>query len=124
MSVGGRCELDTRSNGSQEKGDYILGFREVKSTESLKGSHMSQIPSHQIPSQLLTEALQMPTLDRGRLAALLIESLESETETDVDLAWAEEISRRLSDIDSGRVKMISEEDARRIIRGQNDSASS
>lgn len=68
-----------------------------------------------IPKLLLAAALQLPTQDRGRLAALLIESLETKTEANTDQAWADEISRRLSEIDSGRVKMISEEDARRMI---------
>jgi len=61
----------------------------------------------------------MPSPDRGRLAALLIESLEPETDADADQAWSEEIARRLNEIDEGRVKMIPAEEARRIIRGQN-----
>ena len=37
----------------------------------------------QSPQQLLTEALKMPLADRGRLAALLIESLEPDSEEDI-----------------------------------------
>lgn len=65
----------------------------------------------------------MSTPDRGRLAALLIASLESQTDHDADQAWSEEIDRRLKDIDEGRVKMISAEDARRMIRGQDGATS-
>lgn len=74
------------------------------------------------PQQLLNDALEMPSPDRGRLAALLIESLESETDADADQAWSEEIDRRLTDIDDGRVKMIPAEEARRMIRGQDGTA--
>lgn len=73
----------------------------------------------QIPQQLLSDALQMSSPDRAHLAAMLIESLESEADADVDQAWSEEIRRRLTDIDAGNVKMIPEAEARRIIRGQN-----
>lgn len=70
----------------------------------------------QLPEQLLTEAMEMSSLDRGRLAALLIASLESQIDLDADQAWSEEIDRRLKDIDTGRVKMITAEDARRMIK--------
>lgn len=73
----------------------------------------------QIPQQLLTDALEMSSPSRAHLAALLIESLNTETDADADQAWSEEIRQRLTDIDNGNVKMIPEEEARRIIRGQN-----
>ncbi len=60
----------------------------------------------QSPQQLFTEALDLPLADRGRLAALLIESLESDVDEGVDEAWSKEISRRVQDIDAGRVRMI------------------
>lgn len=72
------------------------------------------------PQQLLMEALELPTVDRGRLAARLIESLEAETDKDADEAWADEIQQRLKEIDEGRVEMIPWDEVRRRLRGQHD----
>ena len=72
----------------------------------------------QSPQQLLTEALEMPSADRGRLAALLIESLESDAEDGADEAWSDEIHQRLQDIDAGRVRMIPWTEVRQRLRGQ------
>ena len=72
----------------------------------------------QSPRQLLTEALDMPSADRGRLAALLIESLESDADGGADEAWSDEISQRLQDIDAGRVRMIPWTEVRKRLRGQ------
>lgn len=77
----------------------------------------------QSPQQLLDEALKMPLADRGQLAALLIESLESDVENGVDEAWAEEISRRVDDIKAGRVQMIPWSEVRQRLRGQDAPAS-
>jgi putative addiction module component (TIGR02574 family) len=73
----------------------------------------------QSPQQLLTEALEMPSADRGQLAAILIESLESDADDDgADEAWSDEISQRLQDIDAGRVRMIPWTEVRKRLRGQ------
>lgn len=77
----------------------------------------------QSPQQLLDEALKMPLADRGQLAALLIESLESDVENGVDEAWSEEISRRVDDIKAGRVQMIPWSEVRQRLRGQDAPAS-
>ena len=55
---------------------------------------------------LLAEALQLSDADRASLAEDLLESLDAKAEADRDAAWAEEIERRLSQIDSGQVKLI------------------
>jgi len=52
--------------------------------------------------QLLDEALLLPEDKRAELAARLIESLDGETDDDVDGAWAEEIERRCAALDSGQ----------------------
>ena len=72
----------------------------------------------QSPQQLLTEALKMPLADRGRLAALLIESLEPDSEEDIAASWASEIRRRAAEIDSGEVTLLSWEEVRQSIRGE------
>ena len=51
--------------------------------------------------RLLDEALLLPEGERADLAAKLIESLECETDDDVDDAWADEIERRCAALDAG-----------------------
>jgi putative addiction module component (TIGR02574 family) len=44
--------------------------------------------------------------ERATLAGLLIESLESEVDPDVEEAWRVEIERRLAELDSGAVETV------------------
>jgi putative addiction module component (TIGR02574 family) len=67
--------------------------------------------------ELLNTALRLPDKDRAELAASLIESLDQPFDPDAQTAWAEEIERRVSDLDSGSVRAVRWEDARRIIAG-------
>jgi putative addiction module component (TIGR02574 family) len=67
---------------------------------------------------LLETALQLPDKDRADLAASLIESLDQPFDTDVRDAWAEEIGRRITELDSGMVKGIPWDEARHIIAGR------
>ena len=56
--------------------------------------------------ELFERASDLPDSDRAALAGLLIESLESKHESDVDSAWLSEIERRLQGLDSGIVKTV------------------
>jgi putative addiction module component (TIGR02574 family) len=67
--------------------------------------------------KLLSTALRLPDKDRAELAASLIESLDQPFDPDAQAAWAEEIERRISDLDNGSVRAVPWEDARRIIAG-------
>jgi putative addiction module component (TIGR02574 family) len=67
--------------------------------------------------ELLATALQLPDKDRADLAASLIESLDEAADPDAHAAWAEEIKRRLAALDSGEIKAVPWDDARRIIAG-------
>jgi len=64
--------------------------------------------------ELLKKALSLPVRERADLAGSLIESLDETHDPAVEAAWDEEIARRMADIDSGRVKPISLEEARRL----------
>lgn len=77
----------------------------------------------QAVQHLLTEALRLPAEERGELIASLIDSLETEVDTDADAAWSDEIARRLQEIDDGQVEMIDWSEALRIIRGQDGTSS-
>lgn len=61
---------------------------------------------------LYREAADLSESERAELAGLLLESLEGEPEPDVEAAWAEEIERRVRDIDEGRVETIPWEQVR------------
>jgi putative addiction module component (TIGR02574 family) len=74
--------------------------------------------------KMFEDALRLPEADRADLAASLIESLDETKEQDVDSAWAAEIRRRIEDLDSGRVKPMSWDAARRVIVGESDGPNS
>ena len=61
---------------------------------------------------IFRDAADLPEHDRATLAGLLIESLESEPDPDVEAAWAAEIERRVADLESGTVKTIPWEEVR------------
>ena len=65
-------------------------------------------------SELLRKALALPPEARAALAGSLLESLDDEpADEGVEAAWNEEISRRIEEIDSGKVQMIPYEEVRR-----------
>ena len=75
--------------------------------------------------EIIASALQLPLSAREEVIVALQESLidstidhgPEEPADEVEAAWGEEIARRITDIDSGRVKTISSEEAERFIRG-------
>lgn len=62
-------------------------------------------------------ALQLPSEDRAALAAELIRSLDEAEELtdDVEAAWAEEIQRRLAEVDAGLVTPVPWTEARQRV---------
>lgn len=64
---------------------------------------------------LFEDALKLPESDRAALAAWLFETLEPESDDDVEQAWEHEIRRRLDELDSGAVQPIPWSEARRIV---------
>lgn len=56
--------------------------------------------------ELLKKALALPEHERAELAGNLLESLDTTIDEDADAAWQEEITRRLEEIKSGRVKTV------------------
>jgi putative addiction module component (TIGR02574 family) len=55
---------------------------------------------------LTEQALRMKAGQRARLAHMLIQSLEEETDADADQQWDAEIARRVREIQAGRVRGI------------------
>jgi len=64
-------------------------------------------------AKLLKMALTLPVAERAELAGSLIESLDSTEDESIAAAWDQEIARRMADLDSGKVRPISLEQARR-----------
>ena len=64
-------------------------------------------------NEVLTKALSLSVQERAELAGSLIESLESADDESVKAAWDNEIARRMGELDSGKVKPVTLEDARR-----------
>lgn len=67
---------------------------------------------------MLEEALKLPAEARAALAGSLIESLEETVDEDAEAAWAEEIRRRIEELDAGKAKTIPWSQARRMILGR------
>ena len=71
--------------------------------------------------RILKEALQLPESDRADLAGKLIDSLDdSMDEGDVTPHWAEEIDRRMRELDDGTVKGVPWDEVRRQLFESDD----
>jgi len=66
---------------------------------------------------VLVQALRLSEAERLEVAEAIYESMEGPGDADAAEAWAEEIQRRLGEIDSGRVKLVPWQEARRQIVG-------
>ena len=67
-------------------------------------------------TEILRDALDLPPEARAALAGSLIVSLEDDVDENAEQAWAEEIARRVAEVDSGKVDLVSWTDARRRLR--------
>lgn len=56
--------------------------------------------------KLLKAVLRLPLRERAAVAQSLIKSLDEGVDPDAEAAWAEEIARRVNDIDEGKTKLI------------------
>jgi len=66
--------------------------------------------------ELLKEALALPLEERAELASSLIDSLDLSTGEDVEVAWQEEIARRIAEVRAGRATMVPWEEVRKKAR--------
>jgi len=56
--------------------------------------------------KLFESALGLDDQERAELVGLLLSSFEDDADDGVDLAWKDEVSRRVAELDSGVVQMI------------------
>ena len=69
--------------------------------------------------ELLRQALQLEPKARAELAALIIESVPTESPQEVDAAWEAEIQRRMQELEAGSVETIPWEEVReKLIRSE------
>lgn len=59
-----------------------------------------------VAEDLLKKALSLDVQDRASLAGALIESLDSDVDADAEEAWALEIQRRVSELESNSVETV------------------
>ena len=55
---------------------------------------------------LLEDALRLSEPERAEIAGALLESIEPETDADVEQAWREEVRVRVATLDSGEVETV------------------
>ena len=70
------------------------------------------------PKKVLEEAFRLPAEARAAIAGRLIESLDDSVDEDAEAAWSKEISRRIDDLDKGKIKTVPWSVARREILGR------
>ncbi len=66
--------------------------------------------------QILQSALTLQPNERAEIAATLLRSLDDQTKDVLGPEWAEEIKRRIEEIDKGEVQLIPWEDVIRSLR--------
>jgi putative addiction module component (TIGR02574 family) len=72
--------------------------------------------------EILKHALTLSEKERAELASSLIDSLDPVVDADAELAWQEEIARRLEEVESGRAQTVPWDEVRRkgraLLNGQ------
>jgi putative addiction module component (TIGR02574 family) len=57
-------------------------------------------------NNLFDQALSLSDSDRAALAASLIRSLETESDSDAEEHWKSEVERRIAEIENGDVELV------------------
>jgi len=70
--------------------------------------------------EILSAALSLPANARAMLAEHLFESLAAEDQKRIDAVWAEEASRRMDEMQQGRVEPIDGESVMQELRSRNE----
>jgi putative addiction module component (TIGR02574 family) len=64
-------------------------------------------------AEILRDALALPTAARAALAGSLLDSIDTDVDEDAEAAWANEVNRRVAELDSEGVKNIPWAEVRR-----------
>jgi putative addiction module component (TIGR02574 family) len=66
--------------------------------------------------QVFSAALELDPDDQSRLLALLIENLDPDSEAGVQVAWEQEIDRRVGQLDRGEVATVAWDEVRNRLK--------
>ena len=67
-------------------------------------------------SQVLQVALKLKETERAEIAAILMQSLDEDADPAAEKDWDAEIQKRLAEIDSGKVKMLSWQEIEEVLK--------
>lgn len=67
-------------------------------------------------SQVLQVALNLKEKERAEIAAILMHSLDEDADQAAEEEWDTEIQKRLNEIDSGKVKMLSWQEIEEVLK--------
>lgn len=67
--------------------------------------------------KIIKQALKRPETERARIAEKLIASLDGTPSAEIEQAWQKEITRRVHEVDSGKVKCVPWEEIRDRLYG-------
>jgi putative addiction module component (TIGR02574 family) len=70
------------------------------------------------PTTVLDAAMELTDDQRAALALRLIESLDGPADSNVEEAWMEEVSRRVTDIRAGVARTIPASEVRKRVRSR------
>ncbi len=68
------------------------------------------------PTAIEQSVLGLPKPERAHLVHLLLDSLDTPSETDIQDIWLSEARRRADDIDAGKVNLVSGEQLERQVQ--------
>jgi putative addiction module component (TIGR02574 family) len=66
-------------------------------------------------SEVLKQAMALPSEARAALAGALLENLDETVDAAAEAEWDREVARRIEELDAGRVKTVAWAEARREI---------
>lgn len=66
--------------------------------------------------ELYEKASHLPPEERAALAGLLVDALEGAVDPDIELAWRQEVIRRIEELDAGTVELVPWEQVREKLR--------
>ena len=69
-----------------------------------------------LAKKFFEEALLLPVGDRAELVEYLLQSLNTPTQKEIDLLWAEESEKRIAEYEEGKIESLNGENVIREIR--------
>ncbi len=68
------------------------------------------------PTAIEKSVLRLPKSDRAHLVHVLLDSLDDSSDAEMQALWLQEAERRATEIDSGKVELVSSEELERQVQ--------